>query len=875
MKNFILLLASILIVSCGNDNGAVTVPSPNFNSTISDNNTVAVGEAIEFTVSLNNPQSGLEYTYSVSDGGHDVSIWSNGVLLEPNKTYTYKTRVSDDKLIIRYVPKEVGEYSVRITTTYDRTESETFLFTAINIPTLTIHGMPTEPCSVGVPFTVRAEAVCDGINVFYLRTNGNFTVFPDLSKTGAEFPVDLSITPLKEGIHDLMIAISSNPDFNESETAEYSYTISSQADDNAIKINCPTQVSEYEAFTVICSFSYPLTGTVSMYAETSPISTEHYLTVLNSYSSEGVLTSDNHTFTNEYKFYAKGLGKHQFKINLTFTPTGSSSPTDIITFEKEMEIVAVKNEFSYTVEPYNTTPRIGEAFDVVVKARKENFDGFFTAKLYTSHSATISSLETNTTDTEFTLPQDKPLRVTVTPTCGGAQNLALTVTANGVTDSKIINFTVPVMITAKATPDGYATFEGEGLYNAGDRATITARPVSGYRAETCLLGSFHNNILTFTVPNNDTELSVTMRKAYYNVDIVTTEGGRVSTRSGEYEFDSELTLAAVPDEQYNFTGYYSNGILLSNDVIYTYRIPAHNSQIEAHFAPKTYATIETLMDNSESFEKSEIKPEYVTGGGVHEVGTTITLNAVNRNEEDTKGYRVEWWCNGQKISDERSPKVKVTEDATYTAKYIPNNFPISVHVQKDPFGTAIVDDGSWGTAAITKDYKWESVNTTTASYPYHSQYTVTTFLGQYKDMNGIYKNGKRIYIENEGVLRVEVENSIVCAISKILYSPILGVSNGNAVENMIWSNPIIEGYIGKYLAGAPYGETLTIDAILKPGYRFLYWIHYVDGKEHARIYEKRHTFTIDDTYVSFVNYKPEYYAIVEKITETININQTD
>ena len=65
MKNFILLFASILIVSCGNDNGAVTVPSPNFNSTISDNNTVAVGEAIEFTVSLNNPQSALGNTVCI------------------------------------------------------------------------------------------------------------------------------------------------------------------------------------------------------------------------------------------------------------------------------------------------------------------------------------------------------------------------------------------------------------------------------------------------------------------------------------------------------------------------------------------------------------------------------------------------------------------------------------------------------------------------------------------------------------------------------------------------------------------------------------------------------------------------------------------
>lgn len=142
-------------------------------------------------------------------------------------------------------------------------------------------------------------------------------------------------------------------------------------------------------------------------------------------------------------------------------------------------------------------------------------------------------------------------------------------------------------------------------------------------------------------------------------------------------------------------------------------------------------------------------------------------------------------------------------------------------------------------------------------------------------MNGIYKNGERIYIENEGVLRVEVENSIVCVINKKLYGPTIMTDGDKAVKEVYGCNQVLLEQTGNNICLAPYGESITIDVTTQPGYRFLYWEHSIDGEKHARIYEKRHTFTIDNTYVSFVNRKPQYRCVTEKITTTNDINQTD
>lgn len=113
------------------------------------------------------------------------------------------------------------------------------------------------------------------------------------------------------------------------------------------------------------------------------------------------------------------------------------------------------------------------------------------------------------------------------------------------------SFTKRVYNVTVHTTDG-GTVTGDGQYAHGSEVTLTAIPDEGYNFAGWSDGTQANPYI-FTVTEN-VEVTASFTKQVYNVTVHTTDGGTV-TGGGQYTHGSEVTLTAVPDEGYEFTGW--------------------------------------------------------------------------------------------------------------------------------------------------------------------------------------------------------------------------------------------------------------------------------------------------------------------------------
>ena len=136
-----------------------------------------------------------------------------------------------------------------------------------------------------------------------------------------------------------------------------------------------------------------------------------------------------------------------------------------------------------------------------------------------------------------------------------------------------------VVLTAKWVRDCYTvttnvttggTTTGDGTYDKGETATVTATPEAGYLFK----GWFEDGNLvsadasySFTVTANRT---LTAKFAPYHTITTLVEGGGNVSGGGEYEDKSTATLTAEAHEDYYFIGWYNEeGTLVTADTTYT------------------------------------------------------------------------------------------------------------------------------------------------------------------------------------------------------------------------------------------------------------------------------------------------------------------
>ncbi len=198
----------------------------------------------------------------------------------------------------------------------------------------------------------------------------------------------------------------------------------------------------------------------------------------------------------------------------------------------------------------------------------------------------------------------------------------------------------------------HGTVVGAGTYDYGTYATISATPNEHYRFVQWSDGNAYSprtiliyKDITLTaefVINPDCSINAVCNEEQGNVS-----GG------GVYDYNTEITLLATPNEHYHFVQW-SDGntdnprtVLVEGDATYT-----------AVFAPNQY-TISATAENGR-----------VEGTGEYDYGTTTTLTATADAH-----YHFTQWSDG---NTDNPRTVLVEGDATYTAEFAENQYTIMV-----------------------------------------------------------------------------------------------------------------------------------------------------------------------------------------------------
>ena len=244
----------------------------------------------------------------------------------------------------------------------------------------------------------------------------------------------------------------------------------------------------------------------------------------------------------------------------------------------------------------------------------------------------------------------------------------------------------------------------------------------------------------------------------------TAENGTVEG-TGTYDFGTEVTVTAVPDEGYQFLrwsdgfSYYQRTFNLTEDV-----------ELEAIFCPASQNIYNVSILISGGYFN------YVTGGGLYQEGETVTLTAV-----PYPYYHFVEWSDG--VTD-ATRTFTASEDVVLTATFAADVFTVNVIVNNSDYGY-VTGAGSYEAGSYVNLYAFSNDH---------------CYLDGWED--GYTYNNRNFYIYKDTTFTVNFG---------IYYYDI-------DVYSYDESQGSVEGS-GSYA----YGSTATLTATSKTGYHFSQW----------------------------------------------------
>lgn len=157
--------------------------------------------------------------------------------------------------------------------------------------------------------------------------------------------------------------------------------------------------------------------------------------------------------------------------------------------------------------------------------------------------------------------------------------------------------------------------------------------------------------------------------AYYTVTATAGTGGSISgVPQDKVEEGTEVTLTAAAEEDHNFAGWYRDNALVSADAAYTFTVTA-DTALEARFVEKGKTTF-TISAEAEGGR--------VTGTGVVEEGTTVTLTAV-----PDEGYVFDGWYSGEeKVGAQEVYTFPATQNVTLIARFAKKTYTVTATAEE-------------------------------------------------------------------------------------------------------------------------------------------------------------------------------------------------
>jgi uncharacterized repeat protein (TIGR02543 family) len=260
-------------------------------------------------------------------------------------------------------------------------------------------------------------------------------------------------------------------------------------------------------------------------------------------------------------------------------------------------------------------------------------------------------------------------------------------------------------LTLLVNPLGAGIATGEGEYEEGEEVEITATPEGDYVFVNWT--DIDGNILedefgdpvdasfTYIMPANDVTLiaNFAFEGQYQVIVTIIPTGSGIVTGTGSYYENDEVTLEAIPNEDYQFL-YWKDitGNIISEELEYNFIMPNENVLLSANFEllPPPLYTL-TLVVNPDN-------AGVVTGGGEYEEGDEIEVSAVPQGDY----YFVNWTdTNGNEVVDGSGDPVGASFIYTMPASNVilTANFAIEgqyeVAVVINPIGAGVVTGAGW------------------------------------------------------------------------------------------------------------------------------------------------------------------------------------
>ena len=429
--------------------------------------------------------------------------------------------------------------------------------------------------------------------------------------------------------------------------------------------------------------------------------------------------------------------------------------------------------------------------------------------------------------------------------------------------------------TLTVTGDLNTTVTGSGTYDYGTSVQITATPNTHYHFVAWSDGDT-NATRTVVVTSNIT-LSATSAIDTYSVTVTGDANTDTTSGSGTYGYGSSVQISATPVAHYHFARWQDNNtdnprtITVTSDVTYT-------------------AT--TAIDQHVITTQGDSHIASVTGGGLYDYGTQVTLTAT----PDT-GYHFVQWTDG---NTDNPRTITVTEDATYRATSALNIYTITVN--GDAHTASTTGSGQWGygsqfqiSATPDSNYHfvaWNDGNTDNPRYitvTGDATYTASMAIDTYTltvlsdDVNegsvsggGTYDYGTSVQISATAESGYEFTQWNDGNTS----NPRTVTVTANATYTAYFQASVVQYTIGVYsgdpnvgsvTGGGTYnaGATCTIEAFVEdPNYEFDCW---QDDDTFATYNDNPYSFTVSQDINFTANFIP-YVPPTPEWTVTLNVN---
>ncbi len=371
---------------------------------------------------------------------------------------------------------------------------------------------------------------------------------------------------------------------------------------------------------------------------------------------------------------------------------------------------------------------------------------------------------------------------------------------------------------------------GSGEYTYRSQAILTATEKYGYHFSSWNDGNTENPRNIFV--ERDTNLIAIFEYNIYTLNVNTNNNFGTVSGTGEYNYLTNVTLMAIPDEHYHFVAWNDGvtqnprNITIVQDTSFTaiFEIDTHNVVVGVND--------ETLGE--------------VIGGGTFDYGSSTSLQA-----SGIMGYHFSQWADG---NTENPRTVIITQDTNFVAIFEIDTFFVSVMANDETMGTTLGNGiYDWNTeitiSATPEEHyhfvSWSDGNTSNPRIVVIDKDTTFVALFEEDDKyslqivssnntmgtvegSGVYYAGETVRIkaianehyhfsqwsdgstDNPRWITVISDNTFVANFAKDTY--LVSVESENLAMGTVSGS-------GEY----EYGDNIVISANASEGYKFLQW----------------------------------------------------